>query len=495
MSPLVIAFFTFFLGVSASLGQQLTWKDAPETHTLNPEIFRQLIQNSKNSTVHILVIGDSQETCPEGRGDVYIPSLNYELFLRAGNSPATPYVSVFGSYGGGQPHADYLVRGALAQPQSVTSSRLEASAILPGIFPGKSCLLNCNNANNNQCYGELLMLQTHADNIHPETKFANATTFFNSSGGVFLDLLCATNQLSGGVILKFSVNPSSFNNYYSPSIGIASGNENLSNAPNGVSRYVHEIFGPILYDTSKNLQVEIGGSSAVTPTDIVAARFLSAADIRGWAITDLSAGGYNSRTILDNHSNSFPMLSALRPDVIFLAYGANDSQIFSPSDYSNNIETLISTIRVSIGYDIPIILIADVYRETLSAFQKNNIDSYPYVCYQLSSQLPNVMAMNSRKLTENIGWREYTSSSFLADGVHYTPLGGRSKAQLEVASLYRNFDMCPADYNGDGSLDFFDYDNFIYYFSVGSLRSDFNGDRSLDFFDYDDYVFAFEIGC
>ncbi len=58
---------------------------------------------------------------------------------------------------------------------------------------------------------------------------------------------------------------------------------------------------------------------------------------------------------------------------------------------------------------------------------------------------------------------------------------------------------CPADFNGDDFLDFFDYDNFIACFQDGicppGKDADFNGDLFVDFFDYDDFVAAFETGC
>ncbi|XVJ59262.1 MAG: hypothetical protein HEQ23_07615 [Tepidisphaera sp.] len=55
---------------------------------------------------------------------------------------------------------------------------------------------------------------------------------------------------------------------------------------------------------------------------------------------------------------------------------------------------------------------------------------------------------------------------------------------------------CPADFNADGFLDFFDYDAFVTAFETGEGPSaDFNGDDFVDFFDYDAYVAAFEAGC
>jgi hypothetical protein len=58
---------------------------------------------------------------------------------------------------------------------------------------------------------------------------------------------------------------------------------------------------------------------------------------------------------------------------------------------------------------------------------------------------------------------------------------------------------CAADFNGDGFLDFFDYDAYVECFEGGACPpgsdADFNGDGFADFFDYDAFVLAFEAGC
>jgi hypothetical protein len=56
-----------------------------------------------------------------------------------------------------------------------------------------------------------------------------------------------------------------------------------------------------------------------------------------------------------------------------------------------------------------------------------------------------------------------------------------------------------ADFNGDGFIDFFDYDDFVLCYEgilcPPGTDADINGDGFVDFFDYDDYVLAFEAGC
>lgn len=54
---------------------------------------------------------------------------------------------------------------------------------------------------------------------------------------------------------------------------------------------------------------------------------------------------------------------------------------------------------------------------------------------------------------------------------------------------------CPADFNHDGFLDFFDYAGFVASLETGDPGADFNGDGFVDFFDYADFVDAFEAGC
>jgi hypothetical protein len=54
---------------------------------------------------------------------------------------------------------------------------------------------------------------------------------------------------------------------------------------------------------------------------------------------------------------------------------------------------------------------------------------------------------------------------------------------------------CPADFNNDGTVDFFDYLDFVAAFSGGASGADFNRDGTVDFFDYLDFVAAFSSTC
>jgi hypothetical protein len=75
------------------------------------------------------------------------------------------------------------------------------------------------------------------------------------------------------------------------------------------------------------------------------------------------------------------------------------------------------------------------------------------------------------------------------------------RESAENPGIEVNFDFvrltqvdCAADFNADGTVDFFDYLDFVDAFSSQS-NADFNVDGATDFFDYLDFVDAFSIGC
>jgi hypothetical protein len=86
----------------------------------------------------------------------------------------------------------------------------------------------------------------------------------------------------------------------------------------------------------------------------------------------------------------------------------------------------------------------------------------------------------------------------LSDAGVYTATAGNSCTGATSAGA-RLTVFCRADFNRDGFVDFFDYDDFIACFQGVSCppneRSDFNGDGFTDFFDYDDMVAAFTGPC
>lgn len=75
--------------------------------------------------------------------------------------------------------------------------------------------------------------------------------------------------------------------------------------------------------------------------------------------------------------------------------------------------------------------------------------------------------------------------------VDLTPCAGGTANETIIGIRFR----CKADFNGDGTLDFFDYLDFVAAFSQSAPSSDYNGDLTTDFFDYLDFVADFSSGC
>ncbi|MEK6702858.1 MAG: hypothetical protein AABZ53_11380, partial [Planctomycetota bacterium] len=65
--------------------------------------------------------------------------------------------------------------------------------------------------------------------------------------------------------------------------------------------------------------------------------------------------------------------------------------------------------------------------------------------------------------------------------------------------VLRSSPTCPVDFNEDGAVDFFDYDDFVTCYEGGDCppgkSADFDGDGAVDMFDYDAFVRAYEVGC
>jgi hypothetical protein len=80
-----------------------------------------------------------------------------------------------------------------------------------------------------------------------------------------------------------------------------------------------------------------------------------------------------------------------------------------------------------------------------------------------------------------------------------TEITASDVSSMEVRNIQTDNRPCPVDFNGDGFVDFFDYDDYVACFETGvcpaGKTADFNGDGFADFFDYDAFVAGFEAGC
>ncbi|MDX2147147.1 MAG: GC-type dockerin domain-anchored protein [Planctomycetota bacterium] len=104
-----------------------------------------------------------------------------------------------------------------------------------------------------------------------------------------------------------------------------------------------------------------------------------------------------------------------------------------------------------------------------------------------------------RTIGSTIGWRGSNAGQASGD------IGFNNAEELAVRVVFtdatdafllvRPGTDCPADFNGDGQADFFDYLDFVQAFSSDDPTADFNSDGQVDFFDYLDFADAFNTGC
>lgn len=60
---------------------------------------------------------------------------------------------------------------------------------------------------------------------------------------------------------------------------------------------------------------------------------------------------------------------------------------------------------------------------------------------------------------------------------------------------FAHMKFCIAEFNCDGTTDFFDYLDFVAAFAISDPRTDLNADSTIDLFDYLDFLEHFNVGC
>jgi hypothetical protein len=87
-----------------------------------------------------------------------------------------------------------------------------------------------------------------------------------------------------------------------------------------------------------------------------------------------------------------------------------------------------------------------------------------------------------------LGMHRRTDAFHVADtGIGTRPIVDRGAIEFQP--------LCRADFNGDQTVDFFDYLDFVAAFDSETPRADYNEDGGVDFFDYLDFVADFDAGC
>jgi WD40 repeat protein len=83
----------------------------------------------------------------------------------------------------------------------------------------------------------------------------------------------------------------------------------------------------------------------------------------------------------------------------------------------------------------------------------------------------------------------------ISNGVVSIGAQGNDDMGVDSGSAYIFHVYCPADLNGDFSVDFFDVSAFLTFFSISNPTADWNADGIFDFFDVMAYLADFAAGC
>jgi lysophospholipase L1-like esterase len=400
----------------------------------DPQRFQNLWQAARTQTIRIALLGDSQETSPGGRGSVYVPRLNYEMWKRFGNIPETPFVGS-SSYGGGLPWGDWMLRGSAASP-GPSASRLASNQILPNMSPMAHSTINGANNINGEWFGQLTMLQQDAIDVDPGAAIPATVSYFNTSGVVKARIFAATNASSGEIAYWAKPSNSHIPSYYET---LSTTGSLILGLESGMSDVKAGDTAALQYNGKHYMAIEVAGTDDSKLTDVLGLRFFNESYPDGVIVNSFSAGGYKATDFLANHGDAGEIFRALDFQAVILHYGANDiGANLSAHDFKTQIESVIALIRSWIGnHGLPVILIADVYRNELTAAQASEYDQYVGAQLAIAQADSNVMVINARRLMDEIGWNGSSGqiNSFLIDCCHYTPYGAQLLAAAETAAI------------------------------------------------------------
>jgi lysophospholipase L1-like esterase len=380
-------------------------------------------------------LGDSQETSPEGKGDVYIPRLHYEAWRRYGNVPETP-VTGYHTYGGQTVRfADWLLSGVTAPP-GASPSRVAPKRLLPGIPAAAHAAPAGPLSVNGQWYGQLTILESDARGINPAAEIPTNVEYFCSQGAIRAEIFAATHPLSGEV--WYMARPTDqAPDYFAPATTQGASFLSLEQASFAVKSFVTP---PLSRNGLRYLQLELLGSMTSALTDILGVRFISEQCPQGVVIQDLTAGGLSTKDFLNRYGEAGDLFRAMGFDAAILHFGANDiSQDVTAETFRTDTERLIVRIRTwTRDVNFPVILMSDPYRKGLNSVMEEEYNRYPGAQRAIAAADPHVLVVNSRRLMDEKGWKADGPNrlmELLADDIHYTPRGAIELAETEMGQL------------------------------------------------------------
>jgi lysophospholipase L1-like esterase len=389
----------------------------------DPSVFQAMWSKASSENVRIALFGDSQETSPGGAGNRYIPLLNHELFKHFGKVGESFVAPSFNSFGGGLPPAEWLLQGSPGSSNGTLPGTLTASQRLPGL----SSRIYTNSA-----FGQNTLLDTTNANLANDTEIPTSP-LWDSGDDIYATIFGVTSP--GSEEFAWRASPTDGNlNFFLPNSQAGVTAMGLD-APAG--QIVSQAIGPLPQNDLLKQQLIVAGSGS-NGSELAGVRFTNASTPGGVSIQDFAAGGYTTTSFLNNHSDAGPMLKAIGSwDAILIHTGANDAYSGlgrTAQQHQDDVSTIIATIRGPDWLNDPnqkFIVVTDPYRVSGNPLQDLQFDQYAGAIAELAENDEYLMAVNSRRLTEELGWNASNPTQFLSDGVHYNAVGAQMMAFVD----------------------------------------------------------------
>jgi lysophospholipase L1-like esterase len=172
-------------------------------------------------------------------------------------------------------------------------------------------------------------------------------------------------------------------------------------------------------------------SQSVTPAEIGPVWYTSV-NTRGITFHSIAAGGRRAQDFLIDRPDCAPMLRVLAPDIVVIAYGANDSeQNFTAQQFGDAMRAKIRWWQQNVSTNLVFVLLSDPDRSITS--NRAQWDLYPEQLHRIAEDATfNSVHVNRRRILEETNnWLFSFGPAFnsaLSDGVHYAIDGARRAA-------------------------------------------------------------------
>jgi len=233
----------------------------------------------------------------------------------------------------------------------------------------------------------------------------------------------------------------------------------------------------------------------------VAAGMQWAADVRGVRIISMSLGGGGNDPAVEAAAN----YAAGRNVLVIAAAGNNyggsviypaalPSCVAVASTDNRDQRSTFSSVGPAVEVAAPGTAIYSTYNTTGSPNSYTYMSGTSMATPHVSGVAGLVASINPALTAAQIRTILQTSVVDLGTAGRDTTFGfGRINAYW--AALAAQASVCRPDFNRDGTLDLFDYLDFVAAFAGSNIAADFNADGVVDLFDYLDFVSDFAAGC